>query len=398
MDYVKFCRNYFALTNIPVTLMDGQLPVFSALGEMLDLELHKPQQVFWETGDVKTNPSFARYSPEIEYGCLHVEGTAFYIILGPVFSVPITNEIVNTYLRENQIGFQHRETVSDFLHAIPLTSQQQFCRHLVSLHMSLNGADIDLSDMHSHQAMEQAPRQGKLTQKMLADMDEGQLSNSYDYERLLYRVIQGGDIEVLDEFLKNHAGNIPEGVLASSPLRHEKNLLIRTVTKVGQFAGIPAGIGVDRVYMLTELYIQECEKLQSIGDVKALSYAMMRDFCQRCGEAKLPSGLSKEVYQCLRYIHSHLTEQISISDLVAHTGKSSSYLTRKFREEMGMSIGTCITGYKLDRAKELLTYNDKTLAEISFILGFSSQSHFQNTFKKAFGITPMQYRKDSQKR
>ena len=50
------------------------------------------------------------------------------------------------------------------------------------------------------------------------------------------------------------------------------------------------------------------------------------------------------------------------------------------------------------RAKELLTYNDKTLAEISFILGFSSQSHFQNTFKKAFGITPMQYRKDSQKR
>lgn len=378
--------------------MEGQTPVFSALGEMLGLELYKPQQVFWEDNAVKTNPSFARYSPEIEYGCLHVETTDFYIVLGPVFSVPITNEIINTYLKENQISMRHRETVSDFLHAIPRTSQQQFYRHLLSLHMSMNGADIDLADMHSHHAMEQAPKQAQLMNTMLADMGEGKRPGSYDYERLLYRVIQGGDVAVLDEFLKNHAGHIPEGVLASSPLRHEKNLMIQTATKVGLFAGIPAGMDVEQVHTLTELYIQECEKLQSIGDVKSLSYAMLRDFCQRCAEAKIPSGISREVYQCLQYIHAHITEPISIADLAEHIGKSSSYLTRKFREEMGTSIGACISSYKLDRAKELLTYHDKSLAQISFILGFSSQSHFQNTFKKTFGITPMQYRKESQKR
>lgn len=398
MDYIKFCRNYFALTNIPVTLLEGEIPVFSALGEMLSLEDHNPQTVFWQDGYAETNPTFCRYSPEIEYGCLHIENTEYYIILGPVFSVPITNQIVNTYMRENQLPMHHRETVSDFLHAIPLTSQQQFYRHLISLHMSLNGADIDLGEMYSPNAMEHAPKQDTLLKKMFLNINEGQISNSYDFEQLLYQVVLGGDLQVLDEFLKNHAGSIHEGVLASSPLRHEKNLLIQTVTKVGQFAGIPAGMSVDRVYMLTELYIQECEKLQSIGDIKALTYAMLRDFCQRCAEARVPSGISKEVYQCLCYIHAHITEPVSIADLAAHTGKSSSFLTRRFREEMGMSIGNCITSYKLDRAKELLTYQDKTLAEISFLLGFSSQSHFQNTFKKAFGVTPMQYRKESQKR
>lgn len=398
MDYIKFCRNYFALTNIPVALLEGDIPVYSALGEMLGIEDHNPQTVFWQDGYEATNPTFCRYSPEIEYGCLHIENTHHYIILGPVFSVPITEQIVNIYIRENQLPMQHRETISDFLHAIPLTSQQQFYRHLMSLHMSLNGADVDLAGMYSPAAMEHAPKQDKLLKKMVSNMTEGQISNSYDFECLLYRVVQGGDVAVLDEFLKNHAGNIHEGMLASSPLRHEKNLLIKTVTKVGQFAGIPAGMGVDRVYMLTELYIQECEKLQSIGDVKALTYAMLRDFCQRCGEAQLPSGISNEVYQCLRYIHAHLSEPISIADLESHTGRSSSFLNRHFREEMGMSIGACITSYKLDRAKELLTYNDKSLAEISFLLGFSSQSHFQNAFKKAFGVTPMQYRKQSQKR
>lgn len=64
---------------------------------------------------------------------------------------------------------------------------------------------------------------------------------------------------------------------------------------------------MDRVYTLTELYIQECEKLQSIGDVKALTYAMLRDFCQRCAEAQVPSGISKEVSMASKVSESAIT-------------------------------------------------------------------------------------------
>jgi AraC-like DNA-binding protein len=48
-------------------------------------------------------------------------------------------------------------------------------------------------------------------------------------------------------------------------------------------------------------------------------------------------------------------------------------------------------------ACDLLTYSHTPLSEISAYLGFSSQSYFQNVFKKQFGMTPMQYRKINSK-
>lgn len=72
-------------------------------------------------------------------------------------------------------------------------------------------------------------------------------------------------------------------------------------------------------------------------------------------------------------------------------------MMRRFKEELGIHIGAFITSCKLEEAKTLLTYSDKSLSEISNYLCFSSQSYFQNVFKKQYGITPMQHRKNTQK-
>lgn len=69
------------------------------------------------------------------------------------------------------------------------------------------------------------------------------------------------------------------------------------------------------------------------------------------------------------------------------------YLFKKFQQELGMSIGAYITQCRLREAKSLLRYTDKSLGEISSYLCFSSQSHFQNVFKKHFGVTPKEYRR-----
>lgn len=398
MDYIKFCQNYFALTNVPVSLIQGETPLYSAIGEALSLELGKPDKVFWETDDVTTNPTFCRYSPEIEYSCIHVEGTDYYIALGPVFSVPISDEIVNSYMRENHIPMLYREDVSGFLHAIPLTTQQQFYRHAINLHMGLNKADVELDDLFLKEDPNKYLRREKQMEQILEGLEEGLPHNTYAYEQQLYRLIQNGDLLLLDEFLQKAPDQLPEGKLAFTPLRHAKNLFIQNVTKAGMLAGIPAGLSADTVYQLTQLYIQECEKLQTIGSIQSLQYAMLKDFCQRCAEEKLPAGISAETYRCLAYIHAHICESISVADLARFVGRSSSYLTRRFKDELGMSIGACIMNQKLAEAKKLLTYSEKSLAEISCFLGFSSQSYFQNVFKKTFAITPTQYRKETQKR
>lgn len=71
---------------------------------------------------------------------------------------------------------------------------------------------------------------------------------------------------------------------------------------------------------------------------------------------------------------------------------SRSSLSSKFKKESGVSLNTYITLLKLEEAKHLLLYTDKSLSLISSYLGYSSQSFYSNTFNKYVGQTPKEYR------
>lgn len=69
----------------------------------------------------------------------------------------------------------------------------------------------------------------------------------------------------------------------------------------------------------------------------------------------------------------------------------------QFKKETGETIGKYIVKAKLQEAKLLLAYSDRPLSEISNFFFFSSQSYFQNLFKKEFGVTPLEYRRKHHK-
>lgn len=158
---------------------------------------------------------------------------------------------------------------------------------------------------------------------------------------------------------------------------------------------IPGGVDIEKVYQLIDYYIQECEQLQTIERIGQLMYIMLLDFCQRAGEVQIPEGISPDVYKCMSFIREHTNEAITIEDASAYVKRSSSYMMKHFKDELGIRMGAYIMRCKLEEAKSLLTYSQKSLAEISSYLCFSSQSYFQNVFKKQYGMTPLQYRKQT---
>ena len=94
----------------------------------------------------------------------------------------------------------------------------------------------------------------------------------------------------------------------------------------------------------------------------------------------------------MQYISIHLSESISVQDVADHIGKSRAYTTAKFKRETGKTINEYMTDCRMREAKTLLRYTNKTIAEISDYLHFSSQPYFQRVFKKYYGITPAKYR------
>lgn len=119
---------------------------------------------------------------------------------------------------------------------------------------------------------------------------------------------------------------------------------------------------------------------------------MLIDFTERVARQKVPAGMSREVFSCVQYISQHTNEPLRVDDVAGFINMSRSTITRRFQKELGFDISSFIKRCKLEEAKSLLTFTDKTLSEISSYLCFSSQSHFQTSFKKKYGVTPLQYR------
>jgi AraC-like DNA-binding protein len=74
------------------------------------------------------------------------------------------------------------------------------------------------------------------------------------------------------------------------------------------------------------------------------------------------------------------------------------YLANIFSESLGMTIEHFIILHKIERVKELLMYDEKSLTQIAFMLNYSSVSHLSSQFKKVTGLTPtffknMRYKK-----
>jgi AraC-like DNA-binding protein len=92
-------------------------------------------------------------------------------------------------------------------------------------------------------------------------------------------------------------------------------------------------------------------------------------------------------------IEKNLTDiTLSLQSVATSLKMSPAYVGRVFRQYENMSVGDYLTGYRLEKACELLSNSDYTVKEIADYLGFSNASYFITLFKKKYGTTPKDFR------
>ena len=72
--------------------------------------------------------------------------------------------------------------------------------------------------------------------------------------------------------------------------------------------------------------------------------------------------------------------------------KDYSILSKLFSEKEGVTIEHFFIAQKIERAKELLMYNEMTLSEIAIHLNYNDVAHLSNQFKKTTGFNPTQFK------
>ena len=109
--------------------------------------------------------------------------------------------------------------------------------------------------------------------------------------------------------------------------------------------------------------------------------------CNTCSFLNKPIELDK-IQKAKEYILNNLDQNLTIPIIAKFVGTNQCYLKKGFKEVYAQTIFDFIQNNRMEKAKHLLLYTNKTILEISDIVGYSSLSSFSQTYKNYFGISP----------
>lgn len=226
----------------------------------------------------------------------------------------------------------------------------------------------------------------------LFEQKEAQTYNtSLEEEQILMQIVESGNIDRIKEIEFARTIHHP-GVLSDNPLRNAKNLFIATVTLLTR-AAIRGGVEAQTAFQVSDQYIQQAEKTNSIPKIDALEHESIYTFTRLVSEAKTHVYQNASMMDILNYVRLHSNHPLTVAHVAKKFSYNPDYLSHKFHQELGFGLSQYIMRVRLEESRQLLLYTKKSLLEISTYLCFSSQNHFQAAFKKQYGITPGKFRR-----
>jgi len=329
------------------------------------------------------------------WAILHLPFENDYLILGPISVTPLTKQITKDIILDIKDPHYKKE-IENLLPNLPHYQVEKILSFIKLLYCVFYQKDLSMNQLFQvSENIQNLPINRLHSDAAYVSREQQSQHDSYTYEMSYLEFIRRGDTEGLSHFFQN-APNIMIGTIADSSLRQVKNIFIAAATTATR-AAIEGGLPSIDAYNLSDVYILQMEKMINIDQIYQLQYSMLFDFTARTSERILPGIASSPVFRCTQYIASRVNEPLTVQSVADYIGLSRPYLSKLFSEELGFHMSGFIIRCKLEEARKLLHYSEKSLGEISSYLCFSSQSYFQNVFKKKYGITPNEFRRLSQR-
>ena len=170
------------------------------------------------------------------------------------------------------------------------------------------------------------------------------------------------------------------------------NRCIKVVTEELQKLGMrPIKVRLGEVELEDEISAKEVENIKTV--LQANGFELLEDKKQKLVEA-LKTLVIRQVHQN----QENTPLLINYSDYLSESLDTDyAYLSAIFSAMEGITIEKYIISQKIEKVKELLAYQEFTLSEIAYQMGYSSVHHLSNQFKKVTGITPKDYKLQNNK-
>ncbi len=223
-----------------------------------------------------------------------------------------------------------------------------------------------------------------------SELSKRTIEQSYQDLRTRLELVQNGDITTLKQL--NRDQDYLNALFEFCNNEQSTKSMLTFCLYLSMYYAIAGGLPIEMSGAISSYYGNRFSSLRKREESVAMYNSILEHFALSTADYRV-SGVSSDIAKAVRMIKRNINRQLTIQSICTEIGLSQYHFMRKFKIDIGMTVGAYIKKEKIAYAKFLLVYTNQSISEISEYLIFNSQSYFTSVFKKETGKTPFEYRK-----
>lgn len=154
-----------------------------------------------------------------------------------------------------------------------------------------------------------------------------------------------------------------------------------------------ANLILKNLYHLKELQNETDSEFQTRNTLSETWMLLIQELQENPGSQNIAgTEQANRLRSMIAYINQHYTERITLAEIAKTAGVSEREASRCFKKNIGQSPMGYLIKYRLNQSKKLLLETGMAITDICQQCGFSDSAYFGKVFRKAYGMTPSEYR------
>ena len=395
-DFYRVCNLLFSLTNLDVKLIDQEENILFQLDSLtMPASLQKTDVKYFKMADTLQKHSATSYYYHTNtYGLDYItvgiwRNTIYYgaIIVGPFVATIPDDAFISNVISKNNLPVSEHKPLLEFYKSLTIVNSST-ANSIGATLVNLSNHTYLESQLITSSSLNPTRNKEKLKDRIVNSIDI--IEFRYNREKVLMDAIARGDKEELTKLTGGLSDAYLDKRIPESPIRGVKNLLL-VLNTLCRIAAENGGVHPIYIHNISEKFAILIERAPNLPYLNDLNKMMIEEYCDLVSEYSTRK-YSPIVKKAVNYIKLHFESPLTLQGIAETIHVNASHLSRKFKDDTGMSLIDFINLNRIEAAKVYLQNNTSSITEIAFIVGFNDVNYFSRVFKKMTGLTPSQYR------
>lgn len=237
----------------------------------------------------------------------------------------------------------------------------------------------------------------QVVSKVERNRDKTQIiRESHKYREELLQAVQVSDMETANELAQSFSQYFEKDKVdlmkrvEGDTLRSYKNIMLSHNSMYALMAE-RGGMDAALSHYMSEKYAIIIESTESRSELAKLHMEFLGEYAN----PKHRIALKESQFltdKANRIISNNFMNDLTIQFIADECFVTKEHLMRTFKAETGQTINDMIQRRRLEEAKNLLTHSNFSITDVAIMVGFNSSQYFSRVFKKAYDITPSEFR------